>query len=115
MIIKAHFKGTVAGRRVYRWPVQVTFGEIAASPHATIDDWLNLPNSLVTVLSDTAQHAADYIADHLMHIPCVEVEVFGTRGGTAAHRYWGYDRAIWVQMDREMQKTEIERKQLKLL
>lgn len=89
----ARLLGTLNGRKVYSFPVEVTFGETAAVHQVN-----HYPKGWVTVTAYTAADAANLIADALRHIPCVEVAVVGTKGGLAAHRYWGFESAIFTQL-----------------
>lgn len=91
--MKAYFLGLIKGQRVFRFPVEITFGEEAAVLQVN-----HYPTGTVDVIAHTAAEAADLIADELHTIPCVELTVYGVKGGTAAHRYWGFDRAVFWTM-----------------
>lgn len=88
--------GRYKGKRVFLFPVKVTFGEYAAVAQVN-----HYPSGVVNVIAHSAQEACDLLTDELGHIPCVELEAFGPKGGIAAHRYWGFDRAIFLGMFRE--------------
>lgn len=98
--MKARIQGNYKGRRVWRFPVEVTFGETAARFQVNY-----YPKGVVWVIALSAQDAADLVSGELESIPCVEVTVCGPRGGRGAHRYWGWDRAIWAQMLAERERT----------
>jgi hypothetical protein len=82
-----------ANKKVYCFPVKVTFGEIAVVTQQNI-----YPKDIVFIHAYSAREARDHIADKLCHIPCVEIEVYGPKGGIASHCYHGYDTAIFHQM-----------------
>jgi hypothetical protein len=84
-----------AGRRMYRFPVKVTFGETAARLQVNI-----YPRSVVHVIAPTAADAAHLIKMEIGHIPCVELQVFGPQGGVT-NRYWGFETAIFMEMCRD--------------
>lgn len=94
-----------SGLKVYRWPIEITCGELASLTQENI-----YPEAVWHVDAPTARDAADYVAEKLGHLACVEVDVWGLKGGLACHRYWGWERAIWNGMLGERK----EAKQLRL-
>lgn len=92
--MKARLLGHIKDRAVFRFPVKVKCGQ-NASLLQTVEGY---EQEVVTVIAPTAKEAADFVADKLKTIPCVQLEVFGTKGGVAAHRYWGWDRAIFNRL-----------------
>lgn len=92
---KARLLGTLHGRKVYDFPVDVTLGEAAALTQENF-----YPKGVVKVIAPTAAEAADLIADRetLGTFACVEISVWGPKAGLAAKRFWGWDRAIWNQL-----------------
>jgi hypothetical protein len=93
--LKARYLGTLKGRKVFEWPVELTFGERAA-----LTQQYDYPKKRIWVKSHTAAEAADFAAtqDHCDRQPCVEISVWGPKAGLAAKRFWGWDRAIFNQM-----------------
>lgn len=81
------------GKPVFRFPVKVTFGQRAALTQQNV-----YPKGVVHVIAHTAAAAADLVQDEVRGIPCVEVEVFGPKGGVAAKRWQGFETAIGHQM-----------------
>jgi len=82
------------GRHVYKYAIRIDLNERAA---------LGLDNfqgrvQWVSVISDCPKAAAQWVLDQLPGRPCVEVTVYGPRGGVAAHRYQGWDSAVWSQL-----------------
>jgi hypothetical protein len=102
--------GKYKGKRVYSYPVEVTFGAEAALSQA----FEHYRRGVVWVIAYTAKGAADLVSDELMLIPCTELSVWGPQGGLAEHRYWGWDRAIYLGMIAARQKAEVREKQLEL-
>ena len=87
------------GRNVVtRWRVDIHFNERKASPGATIGDWLNDTTQTLAVIAPNARAACDYARNLTRGIPCVEIEVFGPRGGVAAHSFRGWESAIGEQL-----------------
>ena len=97
--------GAYRGRKFYRIPVVVTFGERAATLQEN-----DYPTIELEVIARTAAEAANLVIDELAATPCVDVEAFGPQGGIA-HRYHGWDTAIWHQMI----SAEREARQLRLI
>lgn len=97
------------GKRVFRFPVKVTCGETAALLQVNF-----YPKRVFHVISHTAREARDWVSSKIEHIPCCEVEVFGPKGGCASHAYWGFDRAIFAQMNREFERGQREAQQMRL-
>lgn len=91
--MKARTLGFLHGKPVRRFPVKVTFGRTAA-----VHQVCHYPNEVVEVIAHTPQEAADLVQSEVAGVPCVEIEVFGLRGGIAAHRYQGFESAIGQQM-----------------
>jgi len=96
---------------VTRWRVDITLNERKANPGASIADWLTNTTTSIAVVAPTAFQALDWALEQTKGIPCREIEVYGPRGGIAAHSYRGWESAIWEQM---MQAAP-ERDQLSLL
>jgi len=91
--LRARYLGTLAGRKVWEWPVEATFGAQSA---LTQDD--RYRKYRFRIIARTGAEAADFTAGLLDQEPCVEISVWGQRAGLAAHRFWGWDRAIWNQL-----------------
>lgn len=107
--MKAIQVNSYQGRKFYRFPVQVTFGQYAA-----VAQVFHYPKVVLKVIAPSARAACDLLSDELEHIPCVELEAFGPQGGRAAHRYWGWDRATFCEMNRAHDRSEREARQLRL-
>ena len=93
--LRARFLAKVAGRRVFSFPVEWTVGEYASLTQENV-----YPKGSERIIAHTAREAADLVADPrtLGQHACVEISVWGPKGGLAAKRFWGWDRAIWNQM-----------------
>jgi len=105
----AKLLGTYKGKKVYSWPVKITFGRTAALTQLCI-----YPKSGIQVVSPTARDARDYVARELRSTPCVEIEVTGPKGGRAAHSYWGFESAIFWEMCESQDRDARAARQLKL-
>ena len=81
------------GRRVYRFPAKITFGE-----YASIAQENHYPTKTVAVIAHTAADAGHLVLDEVRGIPCVEIEVFGPKGGIAWKTHRGWETAIGEQM-----------------
>ena len=81
------------GKRVFRFPVRITFGE-----HASVFQENHYPTKTVEVIAHTATDAGHLVLDEVRGIPCVEIEVFGPKGGIAWKTYRGWETAIGEQM-----------------
>ena len=94
--------GNIGGRKVTSWVVQVTYGETAARTQRYV-----YPVGFTRVLAPTAAEAADYVQREIKGIPCVEIEIYGPKGGVAARRWQGWDSARYQQMEqaREQART----------
>jgi hypothetical protein len=106
----AKLLGTYKGKKVYSWPVKITFGQIAATHQIA-----HYPKAGVRVVACSARDARDYVARDLRSTPCVEIEVTGPKGGRAAHSYWGFDSAIFWSMADSRDAAARDAAQLKLL
>ena len=85
-------------RTVTRWRVDIQCNERKASPQATTGDWLSDTTQTLAVIAPSARAACDYAKDLTRGIPCVQIEVFGPRGGVAAHSFRGRESAIGEQI-----------------
>lgn len=81
------------GKRVWRFPVEITMGE-----DSVIYQECLYRTGTVHVTSLSARDALGYVRDALGTTPCVEVNVYGPKGGVAAHAYWGFESAIGAAM-----------------
>jgi len=79
---------------ITRWRVDITLNERKASPGATIADWLTNTTTSIAVVAPTPTAALDWALEQTRGIPCREIEVYGPRGGVAAHSYRGWESAI---------------------
>ena len=91
--MKARKLSPLHGKPVFRFPVRITFGEQAALTQRCM-----YPEEVVEVIAHTARDAADLIQREVAGVPCVEIEVFGPKGGIAAKRWQGFESAIGQQM-----------------
>lgn len=85
------------GKRVYRFPVKITFGEYANLAQENV-----YPTKVVHVIAHKPCDAGWAIRDETKGIPCVEIEVFGARGGVAWKSFRGWESAIGEQIEREV-------------
>lgn len=86
----ARLIGTMAGKRVYVFPVEVKHNNSRAC--ATVATYTR------DVISHSAADAADAIRDEVATIPETEITVFGPKGGRAAYRFIGWESAVWRAM-----------------
>jgi hypothetical protein len=84
------------GKPVYRFPVKITFGE-----YASLAQENHYPTKTVEVIAHKASDAGWLMRDETRGIPCVEIEVFGPRGGVAWKSFRGWESAIGEQIERE--------------
>jgi hypothetical protein len=66
-----------------------------------------MENYTARVIAPTARDAAQWAAQFVATRACVEITVWGTRGGCAHHKYWGWERAIWNGMCQERGQTQL--------
>lgn len=88
------FLGKLNGKRIHKYAIQIDFNERAA---------LGLDNfqgrtQWISVTSDCPKKAAQWVLEKLPGTPCVEVTVYGPRGGEAARRFQGWEAAVWSAM-----------------
>ena len=94
-VIATRHLARVGRQVVTRWRVDITLNERKASPNASIADWLtNTTTTSIAVVAPTAFQALDWALEQTRGIPCREIEVYGPRGGVAAHSYRGWESAI---------------------
>ena len=93
----------MGSQRVTRWACRITFGAECTLPSATLDTWLNVDDHTyhVAIIAPSADAARNYLCELTACTPCVEIEVFGPKGGLASHSYRGWESAIWHQLMRE--------------
>lgn len=90
----------LGNQRVTRWACRITFGEACTLPSATLETWLNVDARTysTTIIAPSADAARDHLCELTAGIPCVEIEVWGPKGGLASHSYRGWESAIGHQM-----------------
>lgn len=94
--MKARKLAILHGTPVFSFPVVVTQGEWAATLQVN-----HYPKTSIPVIARDARDAADLVLSEYAGEPCVEVVVYGPKGGIAAKRWQGYESAIGSMMFRE--------------
>lgn len=92
--LKARKLGKLGGKAVYRFPVTVTDGSRAA----ILQDAEGYARGELWVTSHTAADAAYYVRDLTWGRACIEIEVWGVKGGLGHHLYSGFESAIGQAM-----------------
>lgn len=82
------------GKKCWKFPVKIEYGEKASYTQCPED----MLKGITWVISTSARDAGYMIRDKLAGIPCVQLEVFGPKGGVAWHSYRGWESAIFEQM-----------------
>ena len=86
----------------WKFPVKVEIGERAS---ITQNPW-DLKKGIIWVISDSARHAGLWVRNHLPGIPCLDIEVYGPRGGIAYRCYRGWESTIAESMFRDQSNME---------
>lgn len=79
------------GKRVYSFPVEVIHTERQAMGFGLGESG---DRTVLRVISHTASEAAHWVREQVLGTPCVEINVYGPKGGRAAHLWQGFDSAI---------------------
>lgn len=86
-------RGTVGGKPVYDFPVRVRY----TRPYGSVDDWLNPPTAVFTVIAPSAADAAWWAMHECLQLArpgmSVTVQAIGLRGGVT-ERYAGPETVI---------------------
>tara|TARA_R110000824_G_scaffold239136_1_gene427893 strand:+ start:562 stop:891 length:330 start_codon:yes stop_codon:yes gene_type:complete len=88
------YLGKLNGKRIHNYACKITFNERAS---LGFDGFIGKTQE-IKVISDTPSNAADYLMERLSGVPCVELTVYGPRGGNACERFQGWESAVWSQM-----------------